>query len=212
MSLSPDYHFHYTRFCLNTHFIRHIRSTNLQAHQSDAIGRAIDSALRVLGLSRKIGPALRDQLRYFPGFLFVSLSFCSSFVLQAIEAFPSMFPSPAAELDLVKNIAVFMKDLSVDKSHGAWVAGASLLRQVNATMEVINRRQTQADHSMREPVPALMTPANSGIQGGEQPPRGDDTAEGIMVGSGIGYRFGESAFELPDFFDFRFQGMNYAFG
>lgn len=99
----------------------------------ETVTRCVDAALSVLKLSSKIGPAGRDQLRYFPGFLFVMLSYCSSFVLKAIQAFPGTVPNTSVAIKIVRKVADFMVDLGLERGHGgdAFTAGQSVLRQIS---------------------------------------------------------------------------------
>jgi hypothetical protein len=88
----------------------------------------------VLDLSNKVGPAGKEQLRYFPGFLFVMLSYCSSFVLKTIRTFPAVVPNAAVAVETVRRLADFMVDLGLERGHagGAFDAGQAVLRQISA--------------------------------------------------------------------------------
>ncbi|RDL39159.1 uncharacterized protein BP5553_03499 [Venustampulla echinocandica] len=202
MSLSPEYYFQYTRFCLNTHFIRRLASVNIQSREVEAIQRSVDSAVSVLSISGRLGPAKRDQLRYSPGFLFVTLSFCSSFILEAIQLFPTLFPDPALELGLIRKIASFMRDLGVDRSHGASACGRSVLRKLDATIERINRRQAPAVAAQREPGAMAMTPATSGV---------DEPSESMVL-SDFDQYYSNSIFDFPGLVDGRIEGSEFDFG
>jgi hypothetical protein len=101
----------------------------------------MDSAVSVLNLPCHIGPLMRDQLRYSSGFLIITISSCSTFILETIQKFPSLFPNPKKELSLLFHIAALLSDLGADKSHGACITGQSIMRQVDAIFERINDKQ-----------------------------------------------------------------------
>jgi hypothetical protein len=204
MALSLDYYFHYTSFCLNTHFLRHLTSPNISLLQTTAVQRSMNSAVAILQLSRNLGPARRDQLRYFPGFLFVTLSFCCSFILQAVKTFPTAFPDPEECIDLVRITAAFMIDLGVDRSHGAGAAGKNILGQLESTVEVTNERLSAETSNVQNHV--------FGIVSGGAHDRLDNTTLDGMVAGDIDQPFANSIFDWPGFFDTRFQGIDFDFG
>jgi hypothetical protein len=147
MSLSPEYYFHYTKFCLSTHFIQHINSANLNDEDVRRVRRCVDAARNVLQLGNRTGPKQRDELRYFPGFLFLTLSFCSTFILKAIQLLPGTFERPEQDLERVKTIAQFMVDLG---SHGALAAGSSLMLAHKRTTQILEQRLApSADPSLQ---------------------------------------------------------------
>ena len=148
MSLSLDYYFHYTSFCLNSHFLRHLTSRSLTRLDTFAIQRSIDSAISILQLSHNLGPASRDQLRYLPGFLFVTLSFCCSFILQTVKTFPGVLSEPDNMIELVRKTAGFMIELGADRSHGAGAVGETLLRQLDNTMQNVPQRRFRTRQAM----------------------------------------------------------------
>lgn len=155
LSTTPDYYFHYTRFCLHTFFLPHSNICTRSETDVEAITRCVDAALGVLNLSSKIGPAGRDQLRYFPGFLFVMLSYCSSFVLKAIQARQGSVPNAAEAVITVQRIAGFMVDLGLEPGHSgdAFTAGQSVLRQIS-TMQ--RESHTHSEAQQPSPAPSLL--------------------------------------------------------
>ncbi|KAF1732286.1 hypothetical protein CRV24_008479 [Beauveria bassiana] len=151
LRFNPDYHSHYMRFCLNTYFIRHICSTNLQPDEILGIKRSVDSAVSVLELSCHMNPLMRDQLRYTSGFIIITISFCSNFVLEAIQRFPSIFPDSTEKLTLVSKTATLLCDLDVDKELGACAAGEWIIRRIDAMSKFPNHRQLVSLHQMTVP-------------------------------------------------------------
>lgn len=125
-SLIPEYYLRYTRFCLYTHFVRHIKSTGLRDGDQDAVQRCFLAARDVLALSQRLGPAARDQLRYFNGYLVVMLYFCCSFILNTISAFPPTVQDIPAALELVNDVADLLTDLGFGNSSGGLNAGEIL--------------------------------------------------------------------------------------
>jgi hypothetical protein len=204
MSLSLDYYFHYTSFCLNTHFLRHLTSHIISPLQTTAVQRSMASAINILQISRNLGPARRDQLRYFPGFLFVTLSFCCSFVLQAIKSFPTIFSDSEEHIDLVRKTAAFMVDLGVDRSHGAGAAGRNILGQLESIVEVMNQSRPVESPNIQN--------HTSGSLSGETHNRQEHvTFDGILVGD-EDQLYSNSIFDWPGFFNTRFQGIDYDYG
>ncbi|KAH7068987.1 hypothetical protein BKA63DRAFT_569851 [Paraphoma chrysanthemicola] len=126
---NTDYYLRHSKFCLDTYFIQHIHTADFGSQDMEAIKRCVISALDVLDLSHGVGPALREQLRYLPGFLFVMLSYCASFVLRAFRVFPNLVPDAEAAIETVRHLASFMVELG---SHGALAAGRSLKQQLAA--------------------------------------------------------------------------------
>ncbi|KFX95781.1 hypothetical protein O988_05637 [Pseudogymnoascus sp. VKM F-3808] len=202
MSLSPEYHYRYTRFCLNTHFIRHLTSTNVKEHDVQAIKRCVDSAASVLSLSHRLGPAGRDQLRYSPGFLSVTASFCSSFILQAIQVFPTLFPNPTSELGLVKEAASFMTCLGIDRSHGASACGRSVLQKLDATIEGMNRRQMNIEAAPDEHMATPIAPSESGVH---------ESFNTTMFGN-VDQYYPNAIFDFPGLLDDFLQGVDSSLG
>jgi hypothetical protein len=97
--------------------------------------------MHVLNLSHSIGPIGKEAFRFQPGFVFVSLSFCISFVLQAIQAFPDQFPNTRFIFIVIKRIGSMMTDNSVDQTHDCGAAGRANLRQLRTTMEALRNRR-----------------------------------------------------------------------
>ena len=209
MSLSPVYHFLYMRFCLSTHFIRHLNSTNIQDHQVQAIKRCVDSAISLLSLSHSLGPVRRDQLRYFPDFIFVTVSFCSTFILQAIRTLPQVFGNSKFELDIVKKTATLMMGLGIDQSHGAFASGRSVLRQWEATITILNRSESDIGSTGQPLMSNPMETPDSGFY--EQPfGRGHGSFD-RMSGGELEHMFTNTIFEFPEFFDIHSQGNESGF-
>jgi hypothetical protein len=150
ISLSPEYNFHYTKFCLNTHFVQHISSATPEQSEIEAIRRCIDCARDVLSLAGKVGPVWRDQLRYFPGFPIVALSYCSSFILSAIQTFPTIFGCLTAELEIVKTLAIFLIDLGAAGSQEALAAGRSVLLRHHRVLDLLSRTALVISGSNKE--------------------------------------------------------------
>ncbi|UPX13317.1 uncharacterized protein EKO05_0003833 [Ascochyta rabiei] len=165
LGMSPDYYLHYTRFCLDTFFLPQASSRDTPETSIRAVTRCVESALSVLNLSSRIGPAGKDQLRYFPGFLFVMLSYCSTFVLKAIQAYPDTVPNSAAALDTVRRIADFMVDLGLERGHGgdAFAAGQSVLQEIFRI-----QRGSQAHPPTQQPSPTPTLLHNEQAQGEQQ--------------------------------------------
>lgn len=165
LSMTPDYYFHYTRFCLHTFFLPRFNNDSPSKADVEAVARCVDAALGVLNLSSKIGPAGRDQLRYFPGFLFVMLSYCSSFVLKAIQAFPGVVPNAVEATDTVRRIADFMMDLGLEPGHSgdAFTAGQSVLRQISSM-----QGEPHAHSQVEQPSPASSLLYDTQDHGGRQ--------------------------------------------
>ncbi|CAG8977434.1 hypothetical protein HYALB_00007766 [Hymenoscyphus albidus] len=130
-NLNLIYHYHYTRSCLHTHFIRRTSSNSpTDREQAEAIIKCVDSVLSIFNLYHTLGPTRRDQLRYFPGFLFVILSFCASFLMKAIQVFPALFPYPNSDLALLGRLAELMIGLG-DSGHDAFISGTLILRHLD---------------------------------------------------------------------------------
>ena len=214
MSLSPEYHFHYTRFCLNTHFIRHLSSTAIHDHQVQALRRCVDSAVSLLSLCQYLGPARRDQLRYFPDFLFVSILFCSSFILQAVRNFPRIFQNHVLEFDTVKRCALLMTGLGLDQSHGTFANGRSIVRQLDATIDMLNQLRAENEKSAQQRQAEPAAPTNGVVNGGvpeEQLWRSHETLKGVNWGE-FEQLLSNTIFELPKFFEVPTQEGGFSFG
>lgn len=157
MALSPKYHFMFTQFCLNTHFIRGVDlNASLNDRHAEGMKRSLHSAMAVLRLSSKLGPARRDQLRYSGVFFFRTISFCSTFVLQATRLFPALTPCPSQAKELVKQILVLMSGLGVDRDHATYTAKQLLLRELDATA-----RQGHSNEALPTLASVPLTPAES---------------------------------------------------
>lgn len=165
LSTTPDYYLYYTRFCLYTFFLPRIHDDSPSDADVDAVTRCVDAALSVLNLSGEIGPTGRDQLRYFPGFLFVMLSYCSSFVLKAIQAFPGIVSDAPTAIDTVRRIADFMVDLGLERGHGgdAFTAGQAVLRQIFSIQQ-----ESHINQQMQQPSPAPSLLHGGQTQGEQQ--------------------------------------------
>jgi hypothetical protein len=155
LSTTPDYYFHYTRFCLHTFLLPRPNDTGYSDADIEAVARCVDAALSVLNLSTKIGPAGKDQLRYFPGFLWVTFSYCSSFVIKALNSFPQSVPNEAAAVATLRKIAHFMIDLGLERGHSgdAFTAGQSVIGEISTTQQ---GHHSPSENQEPSPVPMLM--------------------------------------------------------
>jgi hypothetical protein len=156
--ISIEYHFRLAHFCLSTHLILSITASNIDPSALHTVHRCVDLAMDVLNLSHNIGPIGKEAFRFQPGFVFVSLSFCIAFVLQAIQAFPDQFSNTQFIFMVIKRIGSMMTDSSVDQTHDCGAAGRANLRQLRITMDALrNRRLGEqeriADQSRQRTVP-----------------------------------------------------------
>lgn len=130
--LIPEYYLRYTRFCLHTHFVRHITSTRLSAKDESAVIRCVSAAREVLSLSDRLGPLARYQLRYYNGFLAVMIYLCCSFMLKAFSAFPQTVQDVSGELEQIREIATLLTDLGPgNNGSSAFDAGKILIKRVD---------------------------------------------------------------------------------
>lgn len=131
-------------FCLNTQTVlpRHGQSS-ISTVVLKAVDRSVRSALDLLNLQGNIGPMERDSLRFFPGFLFVSMSYCMTYVLRAIQSFPQLKLDTAEILDQIGEIAAFMTDVSIDRSHDSAAMGHVVLSQLRITRDKLREMNAQ---------------------------------------------------------------------
>jgi hypothetical protein len=119
----------------------------------------------VLNLTHHLGPVGREAFRFQPGFVFVSVSFCISFVLQALQAFPDQFTNTQSMLKVIKRIASMMTDSAVDQTHDCGTAGRAMLRQLRITIEILYSRCAREQQRLpNAPLPAPSMPNTSMTQ------------------------------------------------
>lgn len=92
---------------------------------------------------------MRDQLRYSSGFVYITVAYCSAYILEALRRFPTLFSQPARELTLLSDVANLLYDLGGDKVYGPYAFGLFIMRQVEMISQLIHVRRgrppSQAD-------------------------------------------------------------------
>jgi hypothetical protein len=209
--ISTEYHFRLAHFCLSTHLILRITASNIGPSEIHIVLRCVDLAMGVLNLSHNIGPIGTEAFRFQPGFVFVSVSFCISFVLQALQAFPDQFPNTQSMLMIIKRIGSMMTDSAVDQSHDCGAAGRAMLRQLRITIEILRNRRTRGqDRIANEPRQTTAAPVE---------PESNETSAAQIHWTGTSDSFPSAfmedvhnidyeqfvldpAFNFPDFFNY----------
>ncbi|KAG9232376.1 hypothetical protein BJ875DRAFT_81774 [Amylocarpus encephaloides] len=197
IDMSLEYHYHYTRFCLNTHFFRHSELNDNPGFQKTVILKCIDSIMSIFNLYHNLGPSRRDQLRYFPDFLFVILSFCSSFILQTIRSFGQHVDNPASVLDLVRNLAVLMIGLG-DADSGANINGKQILLQLEKTVAMMKSVPESVTKWAESTISTNMTSGST--RSTLQPDLALDSNNGVEFAD-FENGFSNFVFGFPNFFD-----------
>lgn len=132
---TPLYFLYHTRFCLYTHFIRHIRpAAHMTSDDGHAIQKCAQAARDFLALYEHLGPVQRDHLRYSPGLMSVTASFCASFILRAIAAFPRLFEDIEKESRIIRKISTMMVEFGQGLGRGILETGETLLRSLDRTL------------------------------------------------------------------------------
>jgi len=106
------------------------------------------------------------------------------------------------EFDTVKRCAVLMMGLGLDQSHGTFANGRSILRQLDATIDMLNQLRSENEKAAQQhqALPAVL--ASSGVNGGvpeDQLWRSHEPLEGINWGE-FEQLLSSTIFELPEFF------------
>lgn len=180
--ISTEYHFRLAHFCLSTHLILRVTASNIDPLALHTVRRCVDLAMDVLNLSHNIGPLGKEAFRFQPGFVCVSISFCISFVLQAIQAFPDHFPNTQFIFMVIKRIGSMMTDTAVDQTHDCGAAGRANIRQLRITIEALRNRQLReqerlASQSRRPSMASSSTTEHAVIPSASMPPTGPDVQE-----------------------------------
>lgn len=180
--ISTEYHFRLAHFCLSTHLILRVTASNIDPLALHTVRHCVDLAMDVLNLSHNIGPIGKEAFRFQPGFVCVSISFCISFVLQAIQAFPDHFPNTQFIFMVIKRIGSMMTDTAVDQTHDCGAAGRANIRQLRITIEALRNRRLReqerlASQSRRPSMAPSSTTEHAAIPSASLPPTGTDVQE-----------------------------------
>lgn len=221
--ISTEYHFRLAHFCLSTHLILRVTASNIDPSALQIVRRCVDLAMDVLNLSHNVGPIGKEAFRFQPGFVCVSISFCVSFVLQAVQAFPDQFPNTHFMFMVIKRLCTMMTDTAVDQTHDSGAAGRANMRKLRITMEALRNRRLREEEriAVRQSRKPSMAPVvterpsapPSELESHDQPwsqhVPGTGSAEsfshGIMDDYG-GFEYDQlvldPAFNFPDFFNY----------
>jgi len=132
--MMTPYHYYFNRFCLYSHLTKRINPNNLEASDESVLKLTISAAFDLLNMFSNLGPQGMYRIRYMSGFCPETFAFCSIFVLRCVEAFPAWFCEMRPQLDLIKDIAVFIGDLDIEGSTSRSILGESLQKQVAAAV------------------------------------------------------------------------------
>lgn len=132
--MMTPYHYYFNRFCLYSHLTKRINPNHLEASDESVLKLTISAAFDLLNMFSNLGPQGMYRIRYMSGFCPETFAFCSIFVLRCVEAFPAWFCEMRPQLDLIKDIAVFIGDLDIEGSTSRSILGESLQKQVAAAV------------------------------------------------------------------------------
>ena len=132
--MMTPYHYHFNRFCLYSHLTKRINPNRPETSDENLLKLTISAAFDLLNLFSNLGPQGMYRIRYMSGFCPETFAFCSIFVLRCVEAFPVWFYDLRPQLDLIRDIAIFIGDLDIEGSNSRSTLGESLQKQVAAAV------------------------------------------------------------------------------
>jgi hypothetical protein len=116
-----DFHFRFTRFCLNTYFVQTLKvagANGLSDFQQQALNRSVAAAANFCKFTLELGPAIRDAARYMADFGFVMISFACIFIIQACENFYTSINGATEYLSDVEAVAQMLREFAINSNHG----------------------------------------------------------------------------------------------
>jgi hypothetical protein len=117
--LGLDFHFRYTKFCINSYALRFIQGSpsSLTSSESASVEQCMQYALKILEWTMELSPMAKDALRYMSDFGFVMITFGALFVVQVCQRVQSVSAELETALGRVSALSELMMDLAVGSGH-----------------------------------------------------------------------------------------------
>ncbi|KAH8812929.1 hypothetical protein F5884DRAFT_751228 [Xylogone sp. PMI_703] len=140
-----DFHYCFTRFCLSTYFIRIVRSSsnNLSARHKAAVNKCVQFASDVLLVIIGLGSVARKKLEDMCHAIFIMISYCCLFILQAHSILGTLDESDV--LELVRSVATLMIDIASHSNNTSLTYGKAILQRAELCKDTVSRRSGDAE-------------------------------------------------------------------
>lgn len=140
-----------------------IGRTHMDQDQQFRLNNSVQAAHHFCELLLTAGPAERDGARYTGDFGFVMISFSCLFIVEACKLYPTVVQNSDRILATVEEIALFLKEVTINSNHGPYVQGNIILQKL---LELEKPSQVHLGHSEAAAVPFLFEPSDvDGFQG-----------------------------------------------
>jgi hypothetical protein len=96
----------------------------------DSVRSSVEAAHACFQYLLDLPPLRRDKLRYLPDFAFALISFCSLYVIRAIQLFGKTIPALGRYIPSVQAISTLMQELGVGNSTSPRFYGDLVLQQL----------------------------------------------------------------------------------
>ncbi len=99
--------------------------------QQFRLNNSVQAAHHFCKLLLTVGPAARDSARYTGDFGFVMISFSCLFIIEACKLYPTVVENSGRILATVEEIALLIKELAINQSHGPYLQGNIILQKLH---------------------------------------------------------------------------------